>query len=607
MQREFLKIQTDLERRVRERATALEKERNFVSAILDTAGALILVVDRDGRIIRFNRACEETSGYALAEVTGRPLWDLQPDDASARQVRDVVEAISRGDFPRKHEGVWAAPNGGTRLIAWSTTGLRSPGGQVEYGVWIGLDITERKQAEAELRSSEERYRALIENVKDGVALIQDDRLLFVNDAFLSMFGQEDPARLSGTRMVDLVAPASKERFVQFMGTALDRKSWGLTFRGECLRGGEVFWAEILSSAIRHRERPAILVTVRDITENMLWEQAIKQEAEYFRSENVRLKSSIGERYRLVDLIGKSPAMQRIYERILKAAATDANVILSGRSGTGKELVARAIHELSDRSEGPFVPVNCGAIPEALIESEFFGHRRGAFTGAHADKKGLLDAAHGGALFLDEVGDIGLNMQVKLLRALESGEYTPVGDHRARVAEVRIISATNQDPVRLVKAGVLREDFFYRISVIPITLPPLKDRKEDIPLLVEHFLGRYGVPDRSAALPPEVMGALLKYDWPGNVRELQNVLQRYLTVRSLDFMGLGSAAGPSEPSAAPPPDPLPTGEDLQTALEKVERGMIRQALEDHRWNKTRTAGALGISRRSLFRRMQRLGV
>ncbi len=589
------------------RVKALQKEHHFISAVLDTIGALLVVLDKEGRVVQFNRACEEISGYSFAEVRGRHIWDLFLIPEDVMPIKAIFEDIREGQFPNRHENHWIKKDGTRCLIAWSDTALFDEKGTVEYGIWIGLDITYRKEMEEALRASEERYRALIENVKDGVALIQDGKLVFANDAFSTLFGYEGPESLMGKQVITLVDSHFEPGFKKFLDTALDNKSWGVPFRGKCLTNeGQEFWAEKRTSVISHKGDPAILVTVRDITEIMLWELSIKQEAEYFRSENVRLKSSIGERYRLSHMIGKSPLMQAVYELILKAAATDANVIILGKSGTGKELAAKAIHEMSDRADKPFVAVNCGAIPENLIESEFFGYKKGAFTGAHANKHGYLCEAHTGTLFLDEVGDIGLSMQVKLLRAIE-GDYMPVGDTKARMADVRIITATNKEPSEMVNQGLMREDFFYRISVIPITLPPLKDRKADIPLLVEHFLSQYGNGENRLTLPTDVMNALLNYDWPGNVRELQNVLQRFLTVKSLDFMNISADTLPYDAVSVPDRKTRDDGLDFQATLFDLERNLILSALERVRWNKSKAASALGISRRSLFRRMKRLGV
>ncbi|MCP4113088.1 MAG: PAS domain S-box protein [Desulfobacteraceae bacterium] len=606
VEREFRNIQHDLEKRVEERTDALQKERNFISAVLDTAGALVIVLNRQGQVAQFNRVCEEISGCTFSEVKDRHIWDLFLVPEEVMPIKAVFDNIRDGRFPNKHENYWVTKCGSRRLITWSSTALLNDEETVEYGIWIGLDITERKKTEEDLRSSEERYRALIENVKDGVALIQNGKLIFTNDAFSSMFGYDRPSELIGTKVLTLVDSHFEPGFTKFLNTALDKKSWGLPFKGKCItKEGREFWAEKTSSVITHEGKPAILVAVRDITDNMLWEQTIKQEAEYFRSENVRLKSSIGDRYKLVNIIGKSPVMQQVYELIIKAAETDANVIIFGKSGTGKELAAKAVHEMSASSGNPFVPVNCGAIPETLIESEFFGYKKGAFTGANMDKKGYLYTADKGTLFLDEVGDIGLNMQVKLLRVIEGGDYIPVGDRKPLHADVRIIAATNKDLPDMVNRGLMREDFFYRISVIPITMPDLKDRKDDIPLLVEHFLTLYGA--KKQTIPVKVMDALLNYDWPGNVRELQNVLQRFITVKSLDFMNISADTQNADSLDFSDEEPGQDGYSLDEVVESVEKKLIIQALEKVRWNKTKASSLLGISRRSLFRRMKKLGV
>jgi len=296
-------------------------------------------------------------------------------------------------------------------------------------------------------------------------------------------------------------------------------------------------------------------------------------------------------------------MQRVYELILKAAATDANVILYGESGTGKELVAHAIHEMSSRKSGAFVPVNCGAIPESLMESEFFGHRKGAFTGAVIDKHGFLDLADGGTLFLDELGEIGQSMQVKLLRAIDGGGFIPIGGAQVKNPDLRIIAATNRDVAEQVRRGRIREDFFYRIHVIPIHLPPLRERKEDIALLVEHFLLKSGAGQPAAVISAPVMEELIAHEWPGNVRELQNTVYRYLTLKKLDF------AGAPQPAPRPAPDdfpPLPDAESgtLERMVEQYECSVILKTLERHRWQREISAEALGIHRKTLFSKMKK---
>jgi transcriptional regulator with PAS, ATPase and Fis domain len=277
-----------------------------------------------------------------------------------------------------------------------------------------------------------------------------------------------------------------------------------------------------------------LAMVTDIHGKKTAEIRLREDTEKLREENRLLKANIKQRHKFGNIVGKSPAMQAVYEQILNAAASDATSIIYGKPGTGKELVARAIHDMSERRPNRFVPVHCGAIPENLIESEFFGHMKGAYSGAVADKPGYIAYADGGTLFLDEIGEISLSMQTKLLRVIEGGGFTPVGSTRVRSSNFRIIAATNRDLTGLVEKGAMREDFFYRIHIFPINLPSLKGRKEDLPLLIEHFMYLYGGKRNIPPPSKDDLARLYAYDWPGNVRELQNVLIRYCATERIDL-------------------------------------------------------------------------
>ncbi|NJB68309.1 PAS domain S-box-containing protein [Desulfobaculum xiamenense] len=309
----------------------------------------------------------------------------------------------------------------------------------------------------------------------------------------------------------------------------------------------------------------------------------------------------GERYRFGSIIGKSAAMKKVYADVLESAKGDSPIVLYGESGTGKDLVARTVHSLSDRAGGAFVPVNCGAIPDYLFESEFFGYRRGAFTGAIRDKKGLMDLADRGTLFLDEIGEISLTNQAKLLRAVEDGGFTPLGSTEFRRPDVRIVAATNRDLAEEVRRGTFREDLYYRIHVIPIRIPPLRERGEDIFLLVDFFREQLSA-DAPRSIPLSVLAAMEKYDWPGNIRELQNVLRRYLTTGELGI--------PTERDT--PRDVVGdvsemSGLDLDSAVTMFERRFLAAELEKTHWNRTETARRLGISRKTLFRRLLKCGL
>ncbi|MBW1737459.1 MAG: sigma-54-dependent Fis family transcriptional regulator, partial [Deltaproteobacteria bacterium] len=248
--------------------------------------------------------------------------------------------------------------------------------------------------------------------------------------------------------------------------------------------------------------------------------------------------------------------------------------------------------------------NCGAIPENLVESEFFGHRKGAFTGAHIDKTGYLHTADGGTLFLDEVGELGLNIQVKFLRALENGEYIPVGDTQVRKSDFRVISATNRDFSEMVSKGHVREDFYYRISVIPIVLPPLRERKEDIPLLIENFMRLYSKGKKVPIIPGRIMEVLFNYNWPGNVRELQSVIQRYLAMGNFDFLAMNGKSEKVEVGIDE--DPGDGVRDLRSAMEIFEKRFILNALNQNQWHRGKVAAALGINPKTLYTKMKKIG-
>jgi DNA-binding NtrC family response regulator len=298
-------------------------------------------------------------------------------------------------------------------------------------------------------------------------------------------------------------------------------------------------------------------------------------------------------------------MLAVYKQIALACASDAPVLVTGETGTGKELVARAIHRHGPRSARPFVPVNCGAMPEGLLESELFGHVRGAFTGAVADKRGLFEEARGGTLFLDEIGEMAPPLQVRLLRTLESGEVRPVGSPRATSVDVRVIAATHRDLERAVKEGAFRQDLFYRLHVFAIRIPPLRERREDIPLLVAHFLAGLAAQGRgSVSATPAAIAALAAHDWPGNVRELENTLER-LAVESRGAT-MDVADLPPQFRERPASLEAPLFAGLPT-LEEMEKRYLRHVLAAVKGNRSRAAEALGIDRRTLYRMAERFGI
>ncbi|HTN53483.1 MAG TPA: sigma-54 dependent transcriptional regulator [Anaeromyxobacter sp.] len=337
-----------------------------------------------------------------------------------------------------------------------------------------------------------------------------------------------------------------------------------------------------------------------------------EERERLARENRRLRRELADAYPPGALVGASPALEAVLRQVRKVAPQKTTVLLEGESGTGKELVARAIHELSPRAPFPFVAVNCGAIPAELIESELFGHVRGAFTDARRDKKGLAAEADGGTLFLDEIGELPLGLQVKLLRFLQEEEVRPVGDVHARQVDVRVVAATARDLSRAVAAGEFREDLYWRLNVVHVRLPPLRERREDVLALAEHFLARYAAlrPELpSLSLSPEAREALLAHRWPGNVRELEHALERAVVLAEGPVIREDDLPEPVRAAPGPPPAVSPPEGTLSVkrAIRAVEEQLIRAALERTGGNRTRAAELLELSYRALLYKIKDYGL
>jgi two-component system response regulator AtoC len=382
-------------------------------------------------------------------------------------------------------------------------------------------------------------------------------------------------------------------------------------------------------AFDYIEKPFDQEQIRQIVD-----KALKTHA--FARRDARLEEPVGRgRFRLV---GESPAIRQVYAVIEKVADTPSTVLLTGESGTGKELIARALHEYSSRHAGPFIKINCAAIPKTLMESELFGYEKGAFTGAVGAKPGRFELAHGGTLFLDEIGEIPVEMQVKLLRVLQESEFERVGGIKTIKVDVRLVAATNRDLHAEVAAAAFREDLFYRLNVVPIHLPPLRERREDIPLLTDHFITKFNdrLKKQISGIDLNAVDRLVAYHWPGNIRELENVIERTMlfceepSIRALDLPGELMGIGPVVDEPPPPPSrvsgsfslpalaaavSLPIGAEAVSSLkeavraetERVERELIQRALDETGGNVTQAARKLKISRKSMQTKMKELGL
>ncbi|MCI0527075.1 MAG: nif-specific transcriptional activator NifA, partial [Nitrospira sp.] len=339
-------------------------------------------------------------------------------------------------------------------------------------------------------------------------------------------------------------------------------------------------------------------------------QIVEDEKKSLIQENIHLQQELKAKYRLANIVGISKRMMEVYEAVERVSGTRATVLLRGESGTGKELIARAIHYNSLRATGSFIKLNCAALPETLLESELFGHEKGAFTGATQTRQGRFELANGGTLFLDEIGDIPLSIQVKLLRVLQETRFERVGGDRTIEVDVRLIAATHRDLEKAVREGIFREDLYYRLNVVPIFLPALRERKEDIGLLTQHFLQKFNIQNhKQVKLDPTVVEMLTRYEWPGNVRELENCIERMVVMTASDTIHVEDAAQmtyflfpaiqeQTKVSVKPSRDSLPKN------LEHIEREQIIHALEKYGWVQARAARLLGMTPRQIAYKMKK---
>ena len=479
--------------------------------------------------------------------------------------------------------------------------------------------TDRKRAEEALEQLRRQNELILHAAGEGIyGLDVHGNTTFVNPAAARMIGWK-AEELIGKPQHDILhhsksdgTPYPKEEcpiYAAFRDGAVHHVTDEVFWR----KDGTSFPVEYISTPIRDERGKLVgaVVTFKDITERKRAEQALRTaltEVEQLKSrlqaENIYLQEEIKLDHNFEEIISRSDALKKVLRKVEQVASTDATVLILGETGTGKELFARAIHNLSLRKDRPLVKVNCAALPPGLIESELFGHEKGAFTGALSRKIGRFELADGGTILLDEIGDLPLDLQAKLLRVLQEGEFERVGGSHTLNADVRVIAATNRDLKKAITAGNFREDLYYRLNVFPIALPPLRERTGDIPLLVRHFARKYGqkVGKVIDKIPQKVMTALQAYSWPGNVRELENIIERAV------ILSPGSTIEPDEML-----DLVRTIEAQPTTsltLEEVERNHILKVLEEARWRIEGKRGAavrLGLNPSTLRSRIEKLNI
>jgi PAS domain S-box-containing protein len=618
---DFVAVQArDLSSREEDEARLQDSEGRY-RTLLEHAPEAVVIFDMDThRFTDFNQNALHLFGFTREEMLARGPEDLsptmQPDGRlSSESAREKLDQAVRGARPVFE---WTHRTSRGAEFPCEVRLVRVPGGPTIRIRGSIVDISERKRAEEALRESENRFRQIAETVRDvfwiGSADLQE--YLYVSPAFEEIWGRSRKELYrSASTWDEAIHPDDG-------GPALREPSeTGLmdnTYR--IIRpDGEIRW-------IRERAFPIVgpsgearrmVGVAEDVTElketeaELLESRRLLEEALHHSEDRViQLEEQVRARARYGTIIGKSAVMQEVFRRLRLAGQSPVNVLLTGESGTGKEMAARSIHAEGARSRGPFIAVNCSAIPETLLESELFGHVRGAFTGAVRDKVGLFESADGGTLFLDEVGDMPAALQVKVLRALQEREIRRVGDEKPIKVDVHLITATNRHLRELLASGAMREDFYYRIRVFEIHLPPLRDRKDDIPILVSTFIEEFSLAKKKKVrgISADAMRFLMNYPWPGNIRELRNAVEHaFVTVsgdsiRLSDFpRGLQSPLpAPGIPAAPAVPSPLQSEED-------PERRRLEEALKKAGGHRGKAAKLLGCSRVTLWKRLRRYGL
>jgi PAS domain S-box-containing protein len=547
--------------------------------------------------------------YDLEPATSPATFEAYLDRVHVEDreaTREVVEKAFREGGSFDHEERIVRNDGSIRMLHSRGRALLDASGRVVRMVGTCQDITDGKRVLVALKQSEERFRELAETITEVFWIISPDlqTLHYLSPAFEQVFGV--PRRLLEERpknWLRIVHPEDRDAVRSKINAQFHEGRIDVTCR---LLRPDASVRSVRFRGFPVRDGSGVIVRITGITEDITelkeTEDALRRAQERLeealhRTQDrvVALEEQVRTRASFVKFVGKSAAMQEVYRRLRLAAQSDVTVLLTGESGTGKELAATAIHALSDRRDKPFVAVNCSAIPEQLLESELFGHVKGAFTGAVRDKVGLFEAADGGTLFLDEVGDMAPALQVKVLRALEEREFRRVGDERVLKVDVRLLAATNRNLPQLVASGRIRQDFYYRIRVFDLRIPPLRDRREDLPLLLQHFLQELSPQGKAPAqLSSEAQRAMLDYAWPGNVRELRNAIEHSVV------MSQGREITPADLPVEVREGTAPTW----SPEESEERERLRSALERTGWNRTRAAADLGTSRVTLWKKLRR---
>jgi formate hydrogenlyase transcriptional activator len=623
---------------------ALRDAKEFSENLIRTANVIVLGLDTGGNVKLFNEAAEEITGYTFEELRGKNWSILVPRDRFPHAWGEFDRLLD-GTAGPTFENPIITKTGEERYIAWRNSVVRV-NGRVVATISFGNDITERRRAEEALRRSEENYRNFVSQSSEGIfwdeltppvsidlpegelihRFLHDTVMVECNDAMAALYGFGSGKELRGLHMSERVLPEDPRNielareFIRSGFRLVERESHEVDRYGN----PKIFLNSMIGT-VEDGKLVRVWGIQRDITEKMKLEQSRQQAEEALRrnlarlrevteelrlakeklaEEKLYLEESIDTELGFGEIVGRSSALKEVMQKVAKVAPSDATVLLLGETGTGKELVARAIHRMSRREGNSFIKLNCAAIPSGLLESELFGHEKGAFTGAVARKLGRLELADRGTLFLDEVGEIPLSLQPKLLRVLQDLEFERLGGTQTLKVNFRLLAATNRDLLESVKGREFRSDLYYRLNVFPILIPPLRERREDIRPLIEHFVRKFAAKMKKSirSIPSKTMEMMVRWDWPGNIRELENFVERsvILTPGSVLQAPLAELQTVVEQGSA----------GAGASLRDKERERILRALRDCHGRLGGPEGAavrLGMKRTTLQSKLDQLGI
>lgn len=606
------------ERELERSAEELRKQQAHFEKLFQLAPEAIVLRDIENRVLRTNREFTKLFGFTLEEAVGRNISDLIVPEGHWEESERLREALKRGERVEA-ELVRKRKDNKKLVVSIVAAPVAVNGGSPEiYGIY--RDITERKKAEEALKRSE-AYLAegqRLTHTGSWARCVSTGDIYFSQESY-RIFGLDPDTNVTIQTVLDRAHPEDRPSLEETIRKAAQGETDFETGYRIILDDGSIRHLRVLGHPIKNAAGTLteFVGTLVDVTEQLRSQKALEDAfAEISRlkdqlvEENVALREELDEASMFEEIVGKSEALQKVLKEVETVGRTESTVLIYGETGTGKELIARAIHNLSARRESAFVKVNCAAIPTGLLESELFGHERGAFTGAIAQRIGRFELAHHGTVFLDEIGEIPLELQPKLLRVLQEREFERLGSSRTMKTDARLIAATNQDLSAMVAEHKFRSDLFYRLNVFPIHLPPLRERPEDIPLLVQHFAEYFSRRMRKSikTISTETMSGLMRYPWPGNVRELQNVIERAVILSSNGVLRV--------PAEDLKPDERKTESTARViagprkAIPVVGREQILEALKASGGQVGGAAGAaaqLGLKRTTLLAHMKRLGI